>query len=110
MALLDVLALLDATSIYRGAIIRIGNAPATSDGPSRSRPMHCSRAIMRGRQLPALARLCFDVSVELSVSSEVLTLPPRGRTSGRDLFPKVRKNLAEYYCRAVVFNCWPIWR
>ena len=36
MALLDVLALLDATSIYRGAIIRIGNAPATSDGPSRS--------------------------------------------------------------------------
>jgi Glucose-6-phosphate dehydrogenase, C-terminal domain len=39
MALLDVLALLDATSIYRGAIIRIGNAPATSDGPSRSRCM-----------------------------------------------------------------------
>ena len=36
MALLDVLALLDATSIYRGAIIRIGNAPATSDGLSRS--------------------------------------------------------------------------
>ena len=68
MALLDVLALLDATSIYRGAIIRIGNAPATSDG-------------MRGRQLPALARLSFDVSVELSVSSEVLTLPPHGRTS-----------------------------
>jgi hypothetical protein len=32
MALLDVLALLDATSIYRGAIIRIGNAPATSEG------------------------------------------------------------------------------
>jgi hypothetical protein len=36
MALLDILALLDATSIYRGAIIHIGNAPATSDGPSRS--------------------------------------------------------------------------
>jgi hypothetical protein len=27
MALLDILALLDATSIYRGAIIHIGNAP-----------------------------------------------------------------------------------
>src|ERR1700747_540666 len=38
----------------------------------RLQPTHCSRAIMRGRQLPTLARLCFDVSVELSVSSAAL--------------------------------------
>jgi hypothetical protein len=39
MALLDILALLDATSIYRGAIIHIGNAPAFRRTVAMEQPM-----------------------------------------------------------------------